>query len=231
MNINVKNIIRILRFIHYSLFFNFKFLPFKQAIKLPILLYKPKLSNNKGKYTIESPVSFGMIRLGFPTVSIYPNSGIILENKGNMIFQGKCRIGNNSAISIGERGWINIGNNFVANTTLKIVCYHKINISNDVLVGWDVLIMDTDFHSMKTITSNNRSKGYGPIIIGNNIWIASYCNIYKNTEIPGWCTVSSNTIINKKVNAQPYSVIYNPISVETKYVARYRDNDDKMWYE
>lgn len=97
---------RILRSILPTIYFNFHYLPFNQAIKLPILLYKPKLLKMKGNIKIEKcKIKFGMIRLGFPTVSLYPNTGIVYENHGGtIVFNGKCAIGNNSAISIGASG-------------------------------------------------------------------------------------------------------------------------------
>ena len=68
---------RVLRSILYSIYFNFHYLPFKQAIRLPILFYKPKFKDLKGSVKIVGELKFGMIRLGFPIVSLYPNSGIV----------------------------------------------------------------------------------------------------------------------------------------------------------
>ena len=76
----------ILRSILVSIFFNLKYLPISQAIKLPILLYKPNLIKLKGRIKIESSqIKFGMIQLGRPIVPIFPNNGIIYENKGGTI--------------------------------------------------------------------------------------------------------------------------------------------------
>lgn len=86
---------RILRYILHSVFFNFHYLPFHEAVKLPILLYKPKLLKLKGTIKIkqEDKIGFGMIRLGFPEVSLYPNTGIVFENYGGtVVFKGQCCI-------------------------------------------------------------------------------------------------------------------------------------------
>ena len=91
----------ILSFIFHGLFptifFNFRYLPFNQAIKLPILLYKPKFLKLNGSIKISSPIRTGMIRLGWPIVpSLYPNDGIVIEirEKGSIIFEGNVKIGN-----------------------------------------------------------------------------------------------------------------------------------------
>ena len=229
---NIKSLLQILRYLPYTIFFNFRHLPFSQACKFPILLYKPKLLNNTCKYRIIGEIKFGMIRLGFPIVSIFPNNGITLENRGKVEFSGKCRLGNGAAISVGTKGNLSIGSDVSASCGLKLVCYYKITIGNDVRIGWNNIYVDTDFHSMKSIEGDKRSKGYGPITISDHTWIASFCKIYKHTVIPEWCTVSSNTILKQKVEANPYSVIYNPIQTDSKYIARYRDPyDDVIDYQ
>ena len=43
---------RDLRSILQSVYFNFHYLPFRQAVKLPILLYKPKLLELQGNVKI-----------------------------------------------------------------------------------------------------------------------------------------------------------------------------------
>ena len=45
-----------------------------------------------------------MIQLGKMMVSIYPNNGITIENKGLVEFYGRCSIGNNSFISVNKNG-------------------------------------------------------------------------------------------------------------------------------
>lgn len=79
---------RILRYILHSVFFNFHYLPFHEAVKLPILLYKPKLLKLKGTIKIkqEDKIGFGMIRLGFPEVSLYPIQGLYLKIMEELLF-------------------------------------------------------------------------------------------------------------------------------------------------
>lgn len=68
---------------------------------MPIWLRKAHLVKCGGKIIIElDHIKTGMIRLGGYGVSIYPDSGIIFENRGMIIFKGRCGIGNSSGISI-----------------------------------------------------------------------------------------------------------------------------------
>lgn len=218
----------ILRSLISSVIFNFRHLPFTQACKLPILLYKPRLVNNTGKFVIEGDVCFGMIQLGKPVVSLYPNNGILIENRGEIRFKGRCVMGNNCSISLGDKGVLSIGDDFFASSSVKLICYHSISISENVRIGWESLVLDTDFHSMKSMDGKSRSKGYGEIKIGSYCWIASNCRIYKNTVIPSYCTVSSNTFLNKPINAEPCSLIYGKVQIATKYIGLYRDCKDDI---
>ena len=65
----------------YSLFFNFYYLPFRQAIKMPIILYSPHFWSLKGRVVIDAPqVRFGMIRLGLINASINNEKGFVWMN-------------------------------------------------------------------------------------------------------------------------------------------------------
>lgn len=217
-----------IRNIFSSIYFCFHYLPLSQALHLPILLYKPSLLKLNGKITIDSntKIKYGLIRLGFPSVSIYPNSGIIFENKGGeIIFKGEARIGNNSAISIGDKGLLVIGDKFKASTTLKIICYHNINFGKCVLFGWDCLVMDTDLHKL-TMTNGGYNKGFGSVKIGDNNWIGNSCRIMKNTGTPNYCTISAGTVLSSMQDVPEYSIIGFNRKIEILSNGKYRDIDN-----
>lgn len=210
-----------------TIWFNLKNLPLKQAIKLPIMLNKATIKGN-GKIFIDCPVYFGMIRMGFQQVSIYRNNGILFENNGEVHFKGSARIGSDSAISVGKTGRLEIGNNFVANAKLLMVCYDKIVIGHGVLFGWDIKMMDTDLHSLYK-EENIKSKGYGSIIIGDNVWIASGCKIYKNISVPQNCVIASDTILHKLHNCGEMKIVSNQYTIKLNQGWR-NPKDDKVDY-
>ena len=66
----ISTLFRLLRSLPASVYFNFHYLPLRQAVKLPIMLYKPRFLELKGTVRIEGDnIRTGMIQLGFPTVS------------------------------------------------------------------------------------------------------------------------------------------------------------------
>lgn len=121
-----------LRFIIPTLYFNFRYLPWRQAIKLPIVLYKPHLLACKGKVRIEPEdgyIRHGMIRMGFRRVSIYPNNGITWDNHGGtVIFRGNCILGNDSYVSFGPKSTVDIGYEFRSYARLKLASYHRMTM-------------------------------------------------------------------------------------------------------
>ena len=219
---------RALRSIISTIYFNFHYLPFSQAVKLPILLYKPKLKGMKGSIKINGKLKFGMIKLGFPTVSLYPNSGIMYENHGGKIlFWGQCAIGNNSAISIGSKGQVEIGDRCSAFTTFRLVSYDKVNIGERTRFGWDCLVMDTDFHKL-TKLSGGHNRGHAPVRIGSNNWFGNGCKIMKRTQTPNYCVIQSGTALSGLVSVPEYSVIGNNTKVVEKASGLWRNIDDDM---
>lgn len=211
-----------------SLIFNLRHLPFSQARKMPILIYKARLKNNSGKFEIRGNVTFGMIVLGKTNVSIFPSNGITIENRGTIIFNGQTVIGNDSALSLGEGARLEFGYGFAATCGLKIACYDSIIFEQNVLVGWNNMFIDTDFHKLKNIdTTKNDLQGVASIHIGHDTWLGNGCKVYKGVSLPAFCVVGADTILHKKIECPKYSLITNKRDVSIKYTGYYLDVNDK----
>ncbi len=175
-----------------TLFFNFRFLPFEQAIKLPIILYKPHFAKLSGKIRIDSNRIYPkMIMLGRNRIPFYPNNGVYMNIEGTLTFKGACDIGNDSKISVGQNA-----ENYSATSSLKLTCSKHIRFSKNVTVGWDCIFMDSDFHRLTKVVGGY-TKGIGEILIGSNNWFCCKNVVLKNTVTPDFCTVAANTVLNK----------------------------------
>ena len=229
----VKQDAWVLKYIIPTIYFNFHYLPFKQAIFLPIYLRKPQLLTLKGKVIIQAggdKIKPGMIRLGVFGVSIYPSKGIMFQNRGTVVFRGRCSIGNDSYISVGKSGSLVFGDGFSASTSLKIACYDTIEFAKDVLCGWECFFMDTDFHRMKYLDGRESPKPYGPIRIGEGCWFGFRSIVQKNTVLPKRTTVASNSLVNKKYDIPEASIIAGQ-SAKLVKTGIYRDmHDDTVVY-
>ncbi len=217
-----------------TIYFNFKYLPINQAIKLPVFVYKAELLKCNGQVRIESDcIKPGMIRLGIRVVSLYPNNGIMWENHGGtVVFKGTCQIGNDSSISIGKTGKITFGNNFKNTAALKLASYCGISFGNDVRVAWEVIIMDTSFHQLKDINGNKIGEPYKEIIIGNNNWIPVRSLVLKGTKTPDFTIFGATSILNKDYTKGPTHSLMAGQPLKIKAEGIWRDmNDDGIIYE
>lgn len=197
----------ILRSLLQTLYFNFHYLPFKQAMKIPILLYKPHFLKLKGSLQILGGVKSGMIVLGKFTSVHHPNNGISLYLEGQIVFYGKCKIGNDSYVSVKKHGLMKVGDNFQATAGIKIDCAWHIEFSKNVLVGFDTFVIDNDMHKLTPKNGGSSPKPFGEIFIGEGVWLGFRNVVLKNTSIPNQCVVCSNSLLNKKYNCAVFSVL------------------------
>jgi len=222
----------VFRSLPFTIYFNFHYLPFQQAIRLPIWLYKPKFGKLGGHIEVKTPrVKSGMIRMGFHNVGLYPNNGIFISNEGNITFHGTAMIGNDCYIGIGKTGSIDFGDNFRATTTFRLTSFNKVFFGANVRFGWDCLVTDTDFHKLRK-KDGSFTKGHAPISLGSNVWIANGCRLLKGTEIPNYCTLSAGTIVSGKVNCPEYSIIGQKKELSVLATGLWLDpTDEQIIYE
>jgi len=230
MNDKIKLILAVLRFLIPNIYFNFHYLPFRQACRMPIVFYKPHFGMLKGSVKLLGKVKFGMILMGFDGVVIYPNNGIRFQNAGgHIVFKGPCSFGNNTAIAVGKRGKLIVGRNVRSSAGLKIACQHSITLGDNVRLGWEVLMTDTDFHKVTYTDGRPSPKGYAPIRIDDNCWLGFRSTIMKGTTIKDHCIVSAHSLCNKEY-PESYALLAGQ-PAEIKRTGVYRDiNNDTIVY-
>lgn len=104
-----------------------------------------------------------------------------------------CRGGSKLIISKGAE--LIIGDNFIISSNSEIICKTRIEIGNDCLLSWDVLIMDSDMHKIfQNGKCVNRAK---PIVIGNHIWIGCRSSVLKGVRIADNTVIASSSVITR----------------------------------
>src|SRR5512140_3718511 len=125
-----------------TLIFNFRYFPFFDALKLPVLVsHRVWLMDLSGTCKL-GVVRTGVVKIGFGEVGIFDrcNSRTIWQVPGHVEFAGKAAIGHGSKISV--VGKLNVGNGLIITAESAIVAHRLVVIGEDVLISWDVLIMD-----------------------------------------------------------------------------------------
>ena len=195
--------------IFYIIYLNFKFLPFKQACRLPIHVYgKLRLVGKSGKLNIIGDIRPGMIKLGSQGRDMFPLDPVILDIRGELTFNGFFYIGCGSTIRVEYNAKMSIGadSRFGAQTIL--FCEERINIGAQVEGSWRCQLMDTDRHEILDRKTNKVLQSRKPIEIGDNVWIGNNVFINKGTKIPDNIIIASKSLCNKDYSSVPaFSVI------------------------
>ena len=189
-----------------TIYFNFRYLPFKQAIKLPIFLYKPKFVSLKGKIIIDAPkVSFCMIQLGPLVNTCNPNCGFSLDNRGGtIIFKGKAIFANDTYFMICKDAVLTLGKNLDCNC--KIKCAKSIEIGDDTWIAYDSMIMDSDWHALTDVTTGKLLKKEAPVKIGRHNFISYKCIVTKGAVTPDFATFMPGSLINSVYEGEENSL-------------------------
>ena len=195
--------IKLLCYALWSLFFNFRYLPFRSAIKCPILLgFRTTLEGefNSTSVKIEATPHFGMIRIGVDNGSFGLGGGRTLwrmKSGGKIIFKGKCFFRGGGQIVVNNGGEMIIGRNASFNARTLLNAGTRMVIGDDFLGGWDITILDGDGHEMREVSTERAINQYKPVTLGTHCWLSAHSTILKGVTLANDVTVPYGSIITK----------------------------------
>ncbi|HAS6214089.1 TPA: hypothetical protein I7172_04100 [Vibrio vulnificus] len=177
----------------YSIYFNFRYLKFNVAIKLPILIHwRTEVHSFSGTLTFINPARF-CFRIGIGKVGFNRrNDSCVIKNEGDIVVSGSAYIGQGSELC--NSGTLYFGDGFNISASSRIICINSIKFGANCLVSWGCQIMDCDFH--KIYVPNRKIKN-PEIVISDNVWIGNSVYIYKGVKIGEGNIISANSIIKK----------------------------------
>lgn len=201
----MRKLYLILRAIPKTIYFNFKYLPFKEAIKFPIMVsHRVWLMETGGKLSIDTKtLKPAMIKLGFGEVGIFDQmrERSIWQVSGEVQFKGKASIGHGSKLSVGSEGKLTFGKDIIITAETSIICHKGITIGDEAMISWEAQIMDSDLHQI--IDEENRViNGDSEIHIGKKVWIGCRCLILKGTKLEEGSIVAAGTTLSKSFNKE-----------------------------
>jgi acetyltransferase-like isoleucine patch superfamily enzyme len=98
--------------------------------------------------------------------------------------QAKLQIGHRC--SIGDRTEIHSGKN--------------ISIGNEVIIAWDCVIMDRDYHS-----TSGGIEAIRPVVIGDKVWIGCRSILLKGITVGEGAVIGAGSVVTKDV--PPYTLV------------------------
>jgi len=180
-----------------TIYVNFAFLPYRQAIRFPIFVYgKVKIYAHLGRIVIEDRIRPGMIHLGINTDKFSASKGSALINiTGKLIFKGPVIFLVDYTLNI--LGECTIGKYSAVGNGVKIFCCNKVSIGKSCRFAVESQVFDTNFHYMRNIETGQVDRCYGVVIIGDFCWIGNRTTVAKGAQLPNFSIVSSNSLVNK----------------------------------
>lgn len=84
---------------------------------------------------------------------------------------------------------------FSMNSFSVLVAAQKITIGQDVMIGRNVVIYDSDFHKIDENGSVSEQ-----VSIQDHVWIASNAMVLKGTEVGSGAVIAANTLVTKDIS-------------------------------
>ncbi|KAB3539723.1 acyltransferase [Alkaliphilus pronyensis] len=106
-------------------------------------------------------------------------------------------------ISVFDGGTLSLGSGY-ANYGTQIRCAKSITIGNKVAIANNVVIMDSDFHSI-VYSDGSHSIKEAPVFIGDKVWIGREAIILKGVTIGEGAIIAAHSVVTKDV--PPHCVV------------------------
>lgn len=200
------NKLRALLSLPKTVWVNFRYLPFRQAVKLPIFVaFDTEIKGHRGLILLPPKVHIGMIHIGFHDVTVATKTRTTLRIRGHLQFNGTAFIGRSSRFHVEKDARLVLGDDFKISSSSSIMCCKHIEFGRNIQFSWDCLVMDSDTHAI-IYEDGRMSQQDKPIVFGDNIWIGCRCTILKGSNIPSNCVLGANTLITGQ-NFEENSII------------------------
>jgi len=203
----------------YSLWLSLRHCP-KYVLKVPIRAsWITRIKKAKGaSLQINGRLILGKLvtQIGEIGQMKYDRTIVQLAKNSRLEINGHVTIAPGARVIVGENASLSIGDRTIISS--KILCKNSIHIGSMCGISWGVQIMDTDFHHV--IIDGERRLNTKPVVIGNNVWIASNVTILKGVHIGDNSIIAAGSVVtrdvppNSLVAGNPARVIKTNISWE-----------------
>ncbi len=193
-----------------TIYFNFRMLPFGQAIKLPIDIYHSvRFESLKGRVVINTPHIYrGVIKFGGRGSDMFARTQSVIHIEGTLKLGKGCEIGAGVSTIVLKNGVLDMSDNVRIGALSKIYCEELVKIGEQVDLSWESQIFDTNFHYIENLCDKSIDKRSSPVTIGSNNWFGNRVTIMKGCVIGNNMIVASNSLCNRDYsNIAEYSLL------------------------
>lgn len=183
-----------------SISFCFRFLPWNQAVHVPIHVLSAIDCDIRGKIVLDFDYKTRKIYIngsGSPAVQHFPKGHLRIASGGKLVFKGTAVIGDGMAIRVDENGTIILGDDLFVNSNCMLRSGRTIEIGDHCVMGWNVTINTTDGHQL--YINEQEKASAGDIHIGHHVWISQGVTIGKNCTIANDVVIAQCSLVSKSL--------------------------------
>lgn len=164
----------------------------------------------------------GKLRVGFNNTGIFDvrYQRAVLNVAGTINVKGNVNIGAGSRIEVGKDAVLSFEGKVSNSAGVTMVCDDSISIGSNTVISWNTLIIDTDFHYVKDLTTGLTHPMHKPIVIGKNSWLCVGCSVLKGSCLPDGCILSAGSVLKGIIRDPNCLLSGNPAQVTRKNVER-----------
>jgi acetyltransferase-like isoleucine patch superfamily enzyme len=149
----------------------------------------------------------GVSAIGMPTVSIMPGSECSIGSGSTLVSVSfATALGVNHPVvlrTLRAEARIEIGCR-VGISGGSICAAELVRIGDNTMLGANVTIADTDFHSLDAVHRAARDEsdvGVAPVIVGRNVFIGTNCVVLKGVTIGDNSVIGAGSVVTKSMPA------------------------------
>ena len=120
----------------------------------------------------------------------------LVNNEAGKLTLGAVFVAAGARLWAHKGGALAIGDGTVLDAGVEIIAWSSVNIGKNCYLGWDVLVMDTDLHSIGGRPLVNK-----PVVVGNRVHIGARAMILKGVTIGDDAVIQPGSIVTRDVPA------------------------------
>lgn len=190
-----------------SIYYNFKLLPFNQAIKLPLFIdWRTVIIAKPKTFEVRNPKRFSIaIGVKTPKARFVGSERVWIKNRGKITFDTSCSLQRGTNLYV--CGDLSFAKNFNAGINLIINCAGTMSFGENCLLSRHINVRDNDGHSI------NGEIQVREVKVGNHVWLGENVALLKGAKIPDNSIVGFGTIVTKSFTEPNSVIIGNPAYV------------------
>lgn len=215
--------------VHKTLIANFSAFSFKDAIKLPILVYQGAEIEQMGTIKFNCPIRRGILVIG--KRMFYRGQKTVIINRGTIEIDGDCEIMGGATIhTLRNCSKLHLGENVMIAECVRMLVDTEVSVGDCTRITFGCLVIDSEFHFVLNMETGVVGTTRYPIKIGRYNWIGNSSVIKKGTVTPDYTIVSNGSMVTKDFSDVPrYSILMGvPAKLKASGFRRiYNDEKDR----